>query len=453
MGCKRRQVGAIGAACGMAWLSCLCALGALSLAAGEGADPAAEFLLEGTPKPATPPAPAAVPAPAPAPVAAPEPPAVVFRPAPALPPGLPAAAAVPAEEYKIRAGDVLLVWVFGQVDLTQAVKVSPTGQIDFPFVGNLVVVDKTTAQVAEMLTSSPELKKQLNKPMLSVSVREYAPITAFVLGAVVHPQQIQLPMDLPMTLTQAIAQVEGFREDAARENVRVYRRDKAGNTTTVVVNVAQILDENRPEADVVLKPGDTVYVSPRVTGGVFVLGAVAHPGFFDLKSFNRGGDDDTITVTQALAAAGGFTEDAVEEGVRLFRRSAGKDAGVSLQEVVNVTEVTDANAKSERKDPALKPGDTVFVPPRDKIFVVGRVMRAGAYSAPTGQKLTVTKAISLAGGFDPYAERSSVKIFRRDAPDARPEIVDVKQLFSSGDLRSDSVVNPGDLVFIPESIW
>ncbi|HTL52563.1 MAG TPA: SLBB domain-containing protein, partial [Planctomycetota bacterium] len=334
-----------------------------------------------------------------------------------------------------------------------AVRVSPGGRIVFPFVGSVTVLDKTTEEVAKILSGSAALNKQYNTPPLAVSVKEYAPMTAFVLGAVQHPQPIGLPMDLPMTLTQAIAQAEGFREDAARQNVRVYRRDKAGNTTTLTVNVAQILDENKPQDDVVLKAGDTIYVSPRASGGVFVLGAVQHPGFFDLKSFNRGGDEDTITVTQALAAAGGFTEDAVEEGVRLFRRKSGRDGDVNLQETVNVTEVTDGGLKTVRKDPALVPGDTVFVPPRDKIFVVGRVIKAGAYSAPQGQKLTVTKAISLAGGFDPYAERSNVKIFRHDAPGAQPEIVDVKKLFSSGDLRSDSVVNPGDLIFVPESIW
>lgn len=380
------------------------------------------------------------PAPAPGPAAETEPP----------PGAVPVSNAV---EYRVRAGDLLQIWVFGQPDLSQPVRVSPTGRVDVPFVGSLDVLDKTTEEVAANLAAHENLNRQVNRPVVSVSVKEYAPMNAFVLGAVTHPQQFELPMDLPMTVTQAIAQAEGFREDASRTTVRVYRRDRMGRTKTLEVNVAEILDAGKPEADLVLQPGDTVYVSPRASGGVFVLGAVIHPGFFELRTFNRGGDNESITVTQALAASGGFTEDAVEEGVRLFRRK-GTGGEIELQQVVNVTQVTGGDKmEGARIDPVLKAGDTVYVPPRDKIFVVGRVIRAGAYSAPQGQTLTVTKAISLAGGFDPYAERGAVKIFRRESPDAPPEIVDVKRMFSSGDLRSDSVVKPGDLVFVPESIW
>ncbi len=368
---------------------------------------------------------------------------------PDLPPG---SAVHLASEYRIRAGDLLTVWVYGEADLSQDLRVAPNGQITFPYVGSIDVAGRTADEIAQMLRGNTELQRQLNHPPISVSVKEFAPRTIFVLGAVAQPQQVVLPIDPPMTVTQAIAQAQGFRDDAVRSRVRIYRRGPDGKAHTIEVNVAAILDDNKPDQDVLLQAGDTVYVSPRAQGGVFVLGAVQKPGFFELKDFSSGGEKDSITVTQARAAAGGFNDDAIEEGVRLFRRTPGGD--LELKQVVNVTAVTDSASKAgKRDDPVLQPSDTVYVPTRDQIFVVGRVIHAGAYSAPQGQTLTVTKAISLAGGFDPYAERSSVKVFRRDTPDAPPVIVDVKALFSTGDLRSDVIVKPGDLVFVPESIW
>jgi len=78
-------------------------------------------------------------------------------------------------------------------------------------------------------------------------------------------------------------------------------------------------------------------------------GQVGHPGKYDLRA-------DT-TVTQAVAIAGGFTEDAKHSQVLVFRRVS--DAWVSTQ----VYDIKKMEAKGDLKeDPYLHPGDTVFVP-------------------------------------------------------------------------------------------
>jgi len=78
-------------------------------------------------------------------------------------------------------------------------------------------------------------------------------------------------------------------------------------------------------------------------------GQVGHPGKYDLRA-------DT-TLTQAIAIAGGFTEDAKHSQVLLFRRVS--DQWVSTQ-IFNVKEM---EAKGIlREDPYVHPGDTLFVP-------------------------------------------------------------------------------------------
>jgi polysaccharide export outer membrane protein len=78
-------------------------------------------------------------------------------------------------------------------------------------------------------------------------------------------------------------------------------------------------------------------------------GQVGHPGKYDLRA-------DT-TLTQAIAIAGGFTEDAKHSQVLLFRRVS--DAWVSTQ----VFDIKKMEAKGDlREDPYMHPGDTLFVP-------------------------------------------------------------------------------------------
>ena len=78
-------------------------------------------------------------------------------------------------------------------------------------------------------------------------------------------------------------------------------------------------------------------------------GQVGHPGKYDLRS--------ETTLTQAIAIAGGFTEDAKHSQVLLLRRVS--DEWVSTQ-LINVKQM---EAKGNlREDPYVHPGDTVFVP-------------------------------------------------------------------------------------------
>ncbi|HTL51822.1 MAG TPA: polysaccharide biosynthesis/export family protein, partial [Planctomycetota bacterium] len=107
----------------------------------EDTTPAPDDFLAGDPALLPAPVPAPTPAvavsPAPAiaatPKLAPKTPAPVKADVPAGTDATPAASV--AEEYHVRVGDLLQVWVYGQPDLSQAVRVSPGGRIDFPFVG------------------------------------------------------------------------------------------------------------------------------------------------------------------------------------------------------------------------------------------------------------------------------------------------------------------------------
>lgn len=80
-------------------------------------------------------------------------------------------------------------------------------------------------------------------------------------------------------------------------------------------------------------------------------GEVAKPGKYELRG-------DTTTVEQAIAMAGGFTQDRAKHSeVVLFRRNGNT---LSFGRVVNVKKML--KERDLREDPYLKPGDLIYVP-------------------------------------------------------------------------------------------
>lgn len=98
---------------------------------------------------------------------------------------------------------------------------------------------------------------------------------------------------------------------------------------------------NDPLISVILKDFEKPY---------FVAdGQVGHPGKYDLR-----GD---VTLTQAIAMAGGFLDTAKHSQVLLFRKAS---EGWYSAKIINVKKMENAGNLSE--DPQLQPGDMLFVP-------------------------------------------------------------------------------------------
>jgi polysaccharide biosynthesis/export protein len=98
----------------------------------------------------------------------------------------------------------------------------------------------------------------------------------------------------------------------------------------------------------VQEPRVTVIVREVNSSRVFITGEVAHPGAYPLRG--------RVSVLQALALAGGFTDFADRDGIVVLRRqdNGGDPIPVSYSELV------DAAKNNEPLD--LRPGDTIVVP-------------------------------------------------------------------------------------------
>lgn len=90
----------------------------------------------------------------------------------------------------------------------------------------------------------------------------------------------------------------------------------AGPRTRIIRIRLADLRAGQPGANIVLRPDDVVVAPQPVVGEFYVMGNVSRPGVYSLS-------DRQITLTQAIAAAGGFGPLAVPSRVQLIRRLPG----------------------------------------------------------------------------------------------------------------------------------
>jgi polysaccharide export outer membrane protein len=88
----------------------------------------------------------------------------------------------------------------------------------------------------------------------------------------------------------------------------------------------------------------------------------------------------------------------------------------------------------------------------EKFFVYGEVMRPGTYRLES--KMTVLKAISLAGGFTKFGSSSRVKVLRTKDTGEGYDVIKVNlNAAMNGSFKDDVVLKQGDIVVVSEGIF
>jgi polysaccharide biosynthesis/export protein len=181
----------------------------------------------------------------------------------------------------------------------------------------------TGSTTAQPISSDPQFGKRDNRYRLE-------PADTFDLNFDLSPEFNQLAVAV---------QPDGFVTLRGIGDVKVQGQTIPELTETIRQAYSKIL--NHPIISIVLKDFQKPY---------FVAdGQVAKPGKYDLR-----GD---VTLTEAIAMAGGFTEASKHSQVLLYRRL--NDQWASAQ-IFNVKQMEKAGNLHE--DPFIKSGDMLFVP-------------------------------------------------------------------------------------------
>ena len=163
---------------------------------------------------------------------------------------------------------------------------------------------------------------------------------------------------------------------------------------------------------------------------VYVWGQVKIPGAVTLMG--------NISLTEALAKAGSPTPDAGSyiEINRKPRADAAPGAKPA-PERVSMSELQNGRAQNI----VLADGDTVFVPKAEMFFVTGYVKNGGPFLFQDG--MTVSKALSMAGGVSEKGSRSRIRITRT---------VGGREVLIK-DVKLDFPVHAGDSIEVLARLW
>ena len=232
-----------------------------------------------------------------------------------------------SSDYVAGPQDKLQVTVFDEPDLSNIFTVDGDGTISLPLVGRVSVDGLTLREI------HGEIIRQLGdgfliNPQVSVEVAEYRSQSVYVLGEVASPGIYRLSGNL--SLLKVLAQAGSTTAQAG--NVVQIIRSAGGRASAGPVLAGD--DETEMEevslADirtgrlrlVTLRDGDTVNVPKAAI--FFVTGHVSSPGSY---VWVQG-----MTVQQAIALAGGYTNRGSNRGIQVMREIDGGQASVSVDE-------------------------------------------------------------------------------------------------------------------------
>jgi polysaccharide export outer membrane protein len=119
-------------------------------------------------------------------------------------------------------------------------------------------------------------------------------------------------------------------------------------STTITVNLNQILETGEVNNNIILQPGDVVTVPH--AGIVYVLGAVQRPGGFVVSN-----DRKQLTTLKVLSLAGGLNRTAKSDRAVIVRKDG---TGQQREVEVDLRKVM----KFEAEDLQLRPSDILYVP-------------------------------------------------------------------------------------------
>jgi protein involved in polysaccharide export with SLBB domain len=293
-------------------------------------------------------------------------------------------------DYRLGAGDQLVLILTGDVELTYALPVTREGFILIPQVGQVFVSNLSLDQLRRVLYDRlgrvySGVRRTNASTRFDITVSNVRANQVYVVGEVAQPGAYQVS-SLGTTLT-ALYAAGGVTERGNLRAVEIRRGGKAAAT----LDLYDYLLRGDTRADVRLETGDVVFV-PVHGLRTELEGAVTRPAIYEL----RAGE----TLEDLVQAGGGFRPDAALRRIAIHRITPAPQRGPGAfdRQVVDVQ--VDAPGMIPRV--VLEDGDSVVVDAIPALSgqlyvgIAGMVNKPGAYAWRPG--ITLRDLMVLARG-------------------------------------------------------
>lgn len=153
---------------------------------------------------------------------------------------------------KILPNDVLLIRVLNEPDMMAEKKVSAEGKIDYFFIGEVDLNEKSIADAQKIIRDKLDADYLVN-PQVYVEVKQAALQYVTVTGQVNRPGRVEIPPDHEMDVIEAIGAAGDFTRYAKKSQIEVRRKD---GTKSYSYD-----DLKKTENRIVVRPEDVIWVA------------------------------------------------------------------------------------------------------------------------------------------------------------------------------------------------
>jgi protein involved in polysaccharide export with SLBB domain/capsular polysaccharide biosynthesis protein len=250
------------------------------------------------------------------------------------------------ERLTVGAGDIFHIRIYGRTDSVRIyVPISPDGRISFLEAQSVPVAGLTVDEMR--LRLDEELGKFYKNARTIVTPAEWHSKKYFLLGAVVDRGAYTL--DRPLTVIEAVARARGIASGLFEHNTvelaDMARAFMVRDGKRLPVDFERLFHQGDLSQNILIEPGDYLYLPSGTVNEVYLLGAVRSPGPLGLTSEN--------SLIGVITVRGGLLPEAYKQRVLVVRGSLEKPETF----VINVAAIL----SGQEKDFQLKPKDIIYV--------------------------------------------------------------------------------------------
>jgi polysaccharide export outer membrane protein len=326
-------------------------------------------------------------------------------------------------DYVLGAGDSIKVNVFRSPDLTTEVRVSESGTITYPLIGEVKVGGKTIQAAEQIISQALTSGGFVKKPQVNIVLLQIRGNQVAVLGMVNKPGRY--PLDTSkIHLSEMIATAGGVAPIAGNGSV-LLTGTRENKPYKYEVDIASLFFGDKNSQDIVLNNGDVIYISPG--NQISILGQVLKPGRFAVEG-------PKMRLVDALAMSGGMVPTASDSVV-----ISGIREGKPFKQEVDVSGLflsPDLNNETW-----VMAGDQIYVHRAPVFYIYGEVQHPSSYRVE--RNMTVVQALAQGGGPTARGTQRNIKLHRRnangDVEKTTPKLTDL--------------IKPNDVLYVEESLF